>query len=240
MKLILREYLASLRERDELDAILPDLLSELGFHVYSRPKRGTIQHGVDIAAVGPSADGIQRVYLFSIKKGDLGRQDWDGNPQGLRSSLNEIFDVYLGSRIPAEYEALKIVICLCFGGEMHEQVRASVTGYIRQHTSERVNFEEWNGDKIAGLLLEGILREDLLPKPLRSNFQKAIALLDEPDSAYYHFALLIRQLVEASSSTSDLLVCVDNVRLGEGHWKRGGTLSSGRTGDAWHMATDEA
>ena len=199
MKLILREYLASLRERDELDAILPDLLSELGFHVYSRPRKGTVQHGVDIAAVGPSADGAKRVYLFSIKKGDLGRQDWDGNPQALRSSLNEILDVYLRSHIPAEYEPLEIVICLCLGGEIHEQVRASVTGYIRQHTSEKVSFQEWNGDKIAGLLLEGILREDLLPKPLRSNFQKAIALLDEPDSAYHHFALLVRQLVAAEA-----------------------------------------
>ena len=37
MKLVIREYLASLRERDELDAILPDLLSELGFTVFSRP-----------------------------------------------------------------------------------------------------------------------------------------------------------------------------------------------------------
>ena len=52
MKLLIRDYLASLRERDELDAILPDLLSELGFNVYSRPQRGTSQLGVDIAAVG--------------------------------------------------------------------------------------------------------------------------------------------------------------------------------------------
>ena len=52
MKLILKEYLANLRERDELDAILPDLLSELGFTVLSTPARGTKQHGVDVAAVG--------------------------------------------------------------------------------------------------------------------------------------------------------------------------------------------
>ena len=41
MKLLFRNYLASLRERNELDAVLPDLLSELGFVVYSRPQRGT-------------------------------------------------------------------------------------------------------------------------------------------------------------------------------------------------------
>ena len=37
MKLIFVEYLASLRERGELDVIMPDLLSEVGFSVISRP-----------------------------------------------------------------------------------------------------------------------------------------------------------------------------------------------------------
>ena len=37
MKLILRQYLANLRERNELDAILPDLLSQMGMNVISRP-----------------------------------------------------------------------------------------------------------------------------------------------------------------------------------------------------------
>lgn len=30
MKLILKEYLRSLKERNELDALLPDLLTEMG------------------------------------------------------------------------------------------------------------------------------------------------------------------------------------------------------------------
>lgn len=194
MKLILREYLSSLREREELDAILPDLLSELGFTVYSRPQRGTVQHGVDIAAISPATSGEQKVYLFSVKKGDLTRHDWNGSPQALRPSLEDILDAYIRNRIPVEYSQLKIVICLCFGGDVHEQVRASVTGFMKDHTTDLIGFEEWNGDKIAGLLLEGVLREDLLPKPFRSNFQKAVALLDEPDVAYRHFALLVEQL----------------------------------------------
>lgn len=33
MKLILKQYLASLKERAELDAILPDLLSSMGMNV---------------------------------------------------------------------------------------------------------------------------------------------------------------------------------------------------------------
>src|SRR6185503_18547537 len=100
MKLLFRSYLASLRERDELDAILPDLLSELGYIVYSRPQRGTAQAGVDIAAIGRDESGERKVYLFSVKQGDLTRQSWDGSPQALRSSLNQIRDNYIRTKIP--------------------------------------------------------------------------------------------------------------------------------------------
>jgi len=202
MKLLLRDYLASLKEREELDAILPDLLSELGFTVISRPQRGTQQRGVDIAAVGPDDDGERKLFLFSVKAGDLTRQDWDGSPQALRSSLNEIRDVYLKNRVPARYKDLKVVICLAFGGGVQEQVRDQLKGYTEENTTDRVSFDEWNGDRIAGLLLTGILREELLPKPLRSSFQKAVAMVDEPDVSYEHFARLARALRDAGAASA--------------------------------------
>lgn len=71
MKLVFREYLTSLRERNELDVVLPDLLSELGYNVISRPSTGPRQFGVDVAAVSPMVDGEQKLYLFTIKQGDL-------------------------------------------------------------------------------------------------------------------------------------------------------------------------
>lgn len=202
MKLLIRDYLASLKEREELDAILPDLLSELGFTVYSRPQRGTLQRGVDIAAVGEDDNGERKVFLFSVKQGDLKRQDWDGTPQALRSSLNEIQDVYIRNRIPARYKDLKIVICLAFGGDVHEQVRESLTGYIAENTNNQITFDEWNGDKIAGLILKGILREEILPKSMRSCFQKAVAMLDEPDVSYIFFRRLARDLRRAGAASA--------------------------------------
>lgn len=207
MKLLIRDYLASLKEREELDAILPDLLSELGLTVYSRPRRGTLQHGVDIAAVGEDEDGERKVFLFSVKQGDLTRQDWDCTPQALRPSLNEIRDAYIRNRIPTRYKNLKIVICLAFGGDVHEQVRESLTGYIAENTTERITFDEWNGDKIAGLILKGILREELLPKSMRSCFQKAVAMVDEPDVSYEHFGRLARDLRKAGVASVKARVC---------------------------------
>ena len=197
MKLIIRQYLASLKERGELDAILPDLLSELGLNVYSRPGRGTKQDGVDVAAVGKlKGDDTDKVYLFSIKSGDLTRSGWDGKtPQALRPSLNEIRDTYIPNRLPVEHQDKEIVICICLGGEIREEVSQQIEGYIRQFDCSRsVTFRSWNGDKLADLIQSNFLREELLPEESRAQLRKALALLDEPEASYRYFAELIRGL----------------------------------------------
>ncbi|MFM0694114.1 hypothetical protein PQQ64_17640 [Paraburkholderia graminis] len=201
MKLVFRQYLASLKERKELDTVLPDLLSELGYTVISRPTVGTRQYGVDVAAVGKDGDDRRKLFLFSIKQGDLTRADWDGNPQAMRSSINDILDVYIPTRIPEAYAKLEIVICLCFGGEIQEAVRDSVTQFTKRHTRDGISFAEWNGDYMAGLLVDGVLREQLVDKGLRNSFQKAVAMIDEPQVAFKHFTALVRGLCDVSDTT---------------------------------------
>ena len=205
MKLIFRSYLASLREREELDAILPDLLSELGYNVYSRPQRGTSQAGVDIAAVGvDEEDGERKLFLFTVKRGDLTRESWnDGTPQALRTSLDTILDNYVQHRVPKRYQNLKIVVCLVFGGDMQEQVRSDVEGYVQRYSTDRISFAEWNGDKLAGLLMQGVLREEIMPKTLRRHFQKAVAMVDDPEIAFEHFSRLVHELCHAASNDKE-------------------------------------
>jgi len=196
MKLIIKEYLSSLKERGELDAVLPDLLSQLGLNVYSRPGRGTRQDGVDVGAVGSLDGGPEKVYLVSIKPGDLTRRDWDGeSAQSLRPSLNEILDSYIPNRLPAEHRGKDIVICIAIGGDVQEQVRSSLAGFITQNTKPNIIFQEWNGDKLADLIQLSFLREDLLPEHARSRLRKSLAMLDEPEVSYRHFAALIASLV---------------------------------------------
>ena len=197
MKLIIRQYLASLKERGELDAILPDLLSQLGLNVYSRPGRGTRQNGVDVAAVGRLwNDEADKVYLFSIKAGDLTRSDWNNNTsQALRPSLDEIRDVYIPNRLPVGYGDKEVVICICLGGEIREEVSEQLEGYKRQFNSSRpVTFQDWNGDRLAELIQVSFLQEELLPEESRSQLRKALALLDEPEASYRYFSGLIRNL----------------------------------------------
>jgi len=204
MKLIIKQYLASLKEREELDAILPDLLSQMGLNVLSRPRRGTKQYGVDVAAVGTIDGGPEKVYLFSIKSGDLTSKSWDGDSsQALRPSLNQIIDAYIPTRIPPEHRDKEVVICPCFGGDIQEQIRTEVTNYENKNKKEGLSFEEWNGDKLADLILSYFLREDLLPPESRPRLRKALALLDEPEASFKHFATLIKSLCKIEP-TGDL------------------------------------
>nr|VFK58999.1 MAG: hypothetical protein BECKTUN1418D_GA0071000_10939 [Candidatus Kentron sp. TUN] len=215
MKLIIRQYLASLKERGELDAIIPDLLSELGLTVFSRPGRGTRQDGVDVAAVGSLEGGLDKVYLFSIKAGNLTRNSWDGDAtQSLRPSLNEILDAYIPNRLPNEHKDKNIVICLCFGGDIQEQVRPPVKGYIKTHKKDNVTFEEWNGDKLAALIQSSFLCEELMPSHMQSKLRKALALLDEPEASYGHFSGLIRSLSDIKGKNDkDKVTAIRQINL---------------------------
>ncbi|WP_209476120.1 hypothetical protein [Billgrantia antri] len=193
MKLVVTHYLRSLRERGELDAILPDLLAESGFEVLTRPRRGTRQAGVDVAAVGPNPDrdGARSLFLFTIKSGDLTREHWDTGQQAVRPSLNEILDEYIPNRIPPHLADMPIVICICMGGEMREDVRAQWSGFCRTNEKSNVCFAEWNGERLADLILRGMLRAELIESENRGVFQKALAMLDQPDVAYRHFRHLL-------------------------------------------------
>lgn len=201
MKLVIKEYLASLREREELDAVLPDLLSQMGMNVFSRPGRGTRQDGVDVAAVGSIGGEEETVYLFSIKPGDLRRPDWNNDsPQSLRPSLDQIQDSFIRNRLPKQHRGKKIKICICVGGDIREEVRQDIEGYKDRYSDEQVSFEEWNGDRIASLIESYFLREELIPEAARSHLRKALALIDEPDASYKHFATLIDSILSEDTT----------------------------------------
>ncbi|GIB74195.1 hypothetical protein FXE82_07530 [Vibrio cholerae] len=192
MKLVIRQYLAYLKERGELDALLPDLLSQMGLEVFLKPGVGSRQYGVDIGAFGKlSSESESKVYLFSVKSGDLDRKDWDsGNPQDLRPSINEIIDVFIPTRIPAEYKDRPVEICLCFGGEVKEEVRSNISMFLGRLKADDLNFSEWNGDRLAELIEQHMLREELLPKHCRGLLRKSLAMIDEPEVSFKHFSQL--------------------------------------------------
>ena len=123
-----------------------------------------MQRGVDIAAVGRDQDGGERkLFLFSVKAGDLTRAESDAGVQALRPSLNEILDDYIPNRIPPHYKKLKIVICIVVGGIIQQAVHPLVTAFINRETTKGSARVEWRPHRRATI---GRLLREKLPKPL--------------------------------------------------------------------------
>ena len=190
MKLIISDYLASLRERDELDVLLPDLLSQMGLTVLTRPQRGTDQKGVDVVAVGKmSGQDEEKIYLLTIKPGNLTHDSWNGtSPQSLRPSLDQIQDDYIPHRILPEHKNKPIVICVCIGGSITEPLLSTVRGNL---SARPYDIELWNGEKIANLIVEHFLREDVLPTSNKSLLRKSLALVEEPETSFGFFRQML-------------------------------------------------
>jgi hypothetical protein len=191
---IVREFFRGLRERDELDAIIPELLTAMGFEVLSRPMKGTRQYGADVAAIGVDDDGVRKLFLFAIKKGDLNREEWDGaSPQSLRPSLNEIRDAYLSGLAP-QHRDLPVVVCATIGGIVLENVQRQVNGYMQAESKGGIEFRLWTGDTLTGKVVNGALREELFPPERRTLLRRAAALVEEPDASLGQFTRLIGQI----------------------------------------------
>lgn len=197
MRLVIREYLSMLRESGELDVLLPDLLLAMGIDVLTRPGTGPRQFGVDLPAVGADPDDHrQKLFLLTIKRGDITRTDWDSGPQAVRQSLNEIRDVYLPNYVRPEHESLPKKIVLVTGGELKQAVEPNWQGYVREHAGIHARYGEleydfWGGDRLSGLIDQFFLDEYLFPESAQKQIRKTIALADQNEDEPHHFYALI-------------------------------------------------
>ena len=102
IQILLSHYLAGLRERNELDALLPELLREMGHTVLSRAQVGVAQAGVDVLSKSTTKGGQSEVFLFILKFGDIGREDFYGGKQAIEPSVREAANDFCRNRLPAD------------------------------------------------------------------------------------------------------------------------------------------
>ena len=194
MRLALSQYLRTLRERDEFDRLLPELLTQMGYVPLVKPKAGVRQFGVDFPAAGRSpADGVDELLLFVIKQGDIGRRTWTGDPNAVRESMDEIIDVWLASHVPAEYKGHRKVIVVATTGDLGQEVQPNWAGFATRHPHLR--FELWGADKVADLVEAHLLNEHLFDGQDRADLRKALVLGADSDYRFDHLCrLMLRQL----------------------------------------------
>lgn len=182
MKLVIAEYLRSLKERDELDRLLPDLLVEMDYVPVARPQTGNRQYGVDIAARGKNPKtNDDELLLLVVKQGHIGRPEWDGNSQAVYQSINDIFHVYLKSHLEPQDRHRKIRIAVATGGDLKQTVQASWSGYVSDH-QDKACIEFWGADAIAALIETYLFDEHIFLDNDRHDFRRALAL--SGDSEY--------------------------------------------------------
>lgn len=206
MKIIIQQYLSTLKESKELDAILPDLLLSMNLQPITKPQIGVRQHGVDLAAIGKDLDeNIQKLFLFVIKCGDIGRNEWDSNKQSVRQTLNEIQDSYIPHFIPTKYKDLPIEIILTTGGSLLQETQDLWNGYISNNEKNNIKYDFWGGDKLAILFHQFLFNESILIQEYRSLFRKILVMLSEPSYDLKDFYLLFDKFISKLSNSKTKL-----------------------------------
>lgn len=212
MKLILAHYLRTLRERDEFDRLLPELVIEMGYVPLGKPQTGVRQYGVDFAAVGQSLeDGIREILLFVIKQGDIGRSDWHGDPRtSVHPTLNEVLDVYLTTHLAPDHQQLRKVVIVATTGDLKQELHLNWKGFVESNQT-RAKFEFWSGDHVAALLERYLLDEHLFAESDRTDLRKALALAGDRDYDFRDLQKVLRRQLGLNKDGSVAEPC-SNIR----------------------------
>lgn len=191
IKLILEEYLSSLKEKNELDTLFSDLLKLDGYVVKNLPKTGERQYGVDLLA---EKDG--EVYLYVIKQGNLTRSNWDSGQNAVRPSINEIFDSYLDVMLPSEYQKKKKNIVFVTNGLISDALRPSWENYKNKHNNENIKITEILLSHLVELVFQYGFNETLFDERKRSLLRKCLYYLDESDYKLDYFETMVSLFFE--------------------------------------------
>lgn len=201
MKLVLAEYISSLKEDGELDLLLQELLRAHEIEVFSRPERGR-QYGVDIYAVGKDFEdnNKKKIFLITVKQGDLDRNMWQGGQNSLQPSLDEIRDVFIRNNIAPQHKKLPIKIIVATNGLMKQAIQQNWAGYTSNNPYE---YTFWGIDFLTDKFQNKLLNEHAFSEEVRSLIRKTIIYLENPEYDLNDFTKLLDQFMSSfRTSTS--------------------------------------
>lgn len=192
---IVREYLASLKEDSELDYLFPILLNLMGFRIVQTAKesKGQSQYGKDIIAIGNDEKGIKHRWYFELK-GYADRDITQANyskPDGIRDSIIEAKDaVFKDSTIPG-FNDLPTKIVVVHNGVLKTNLRVTFEGFISREFKDG-EFERWDIYYLTDIFSKFLFNEYLLSDDTSNRLlKKTLAFLDSPDNDYSEFKKLV-------------------------------------------------
>lgn len=207
-KILIREYLSSLKEDTELDKIFVFLLESMGFEIISTPveSKGQSQYGKDIVAIGLAENGKKHSWYFELKGGDDANIDANkfNKPDGIRESLLEAKDVTYRFLETKGFEKLPTKFVLVHNGVLKENFKDQFNGFIKKTFSEG-EFEHWDINKLTPLFYEKLFNEYLFTTSIRiNNLKRVLIFLSLPDYDFSHLHLLVNDILKDFITNSKL------------------------------------
>ncbi len=192
LQLVLQNYLASLKERDELDALLPELLIAMGHSVLSRPQVGPAQAGVDILSSYTDAEGNEELYLFIIKFGDIRREDLFTGKQAILPSAREAYIDFGKHRLTDGQKAVPKHVVIVSSGVVKQEATSGFAGMADEVNAQPgFTFDFWGIDQLTPLIEKYIFDESLLLANGKSDLRAALAGLEDSQASIHRFVRFI-------------------------------------------------
>lgn len=191
---IIKQYIATLKEDNELDYIFPLLLKQMGYRILLTPKqsKGQPQYGRDVVAA-KNVDGVDTLFLFELKGfsakdvTDRTLSARDGIIESLNASKNTKYRdaSILGlSKCPRKY-------VFVHNGYAEANALLTLNDYVEENFPEG-SFDRWDLDKLTTLFSEYLFDETLLTDEESYRlFKKVLVLLDGEGNNFKDIVSLI-------------------------------------------------
>lgn len=187
MRLILKDYIETLKEEIELETLLENILIMNDFTDIVRPQKGVAQHGVDFSAKKNGA-----IYLFVLKQKDIDKNNWNSGNNAVRPTLDEIQDVYIQERIKESGSKINIVVCT--NGIIKQNVQSDWNGYISRNSKENIKYLFWGIDELTAMTEQVLLNEYLFENDIKSDLRKSLYFYEE-DVNFVYYKKLLEKLI---------------------------------------------
>lgn len=198
-KILVREYLSSLKEDGELDYIFVFLLESMGFEIITTPRhsKGQPQYGKDVVAVG-EFKGKKYCWNFELKGfSDRDVDSYSFNKKdGVLESLREIKGVAYENRAIPDFDKLPIKVVLVHNGIIKENFKKQFNEFIKKEF-KKGEFEDWDIYRLTDLFYGQLFNEYLLSDERNAySFRRLLMFLDVPDYNFEDLAVLFTNIIE--------------------------------------------
>ena len=193
--IVVKEYLESLTEKNELNYIFPILLESMGYTILSKPTEyiGIQEYGKDIVAIGVDEDGIKKRFYFELKGGadrNITEQNFYGK-DGIQDSLTQARYNDFVSAFP-KFDKLPLKIVIVHNGTIKGTVQSTLENFFVKNTINTISFDRWDISRLTLLFSKNLFGAYLLTDPASTKlFNRVLVNLNATDGISNDFIALI-------------------------------------------------